>query len=123
MANDSLVVDAVASLLTQEVTLDVLQLTYSLPRNMAEYICDHDSVLIMIDDGETNAAFRLAAPWSGGHAGPLLLLKVSLKTIQLDIYQGYPITNPRMERLAALVRGFSRSYLRTIQEQVVPWNA
>ena len=122
MANDSLTVDTVASLLTQEVTLDVLQLTYSLPRNMAEYICDHDSVLIMIDDGGTNAAFR-PAPWSGGHEGPLLLLKASLKAIHLDIYQGYQITHPRMERLAALVRDFSRSYLRTIHDQVVTWAA
>ena len=51
MANDSWVVDTIASLLAQEISLDVLQLTYSLPCNMNEYIRDHDTVLIIIDDG------------------------------------------------------------------------
>ena len=113
MANDSRVVDTVASLLAQEITLDVLQLTYSLPCNMNENIRDHDTVLIIIDDGETNPAVQPVS-LSGRNDGPLLLMQASLKAIHLDVQQRHQLADPRMEQVSALVREFSKSYLRKI---------
>lgn len=115
MANDSLVVDTVASLLSQELSLDVLQLTYCLPCNMNEYLRDHDTVLIIIDDGEANLAVH-PVPLSGWNDGPLLLMQVSLKAIHLDVHQRHQLGDPRMEQVSALVREFSKSYLRKIDE-------
>jgi hypothetical protein len=120
MANDSMVVDAIAALLAKEIAVDVLQLTYSLSHNMNEYIRDHNSVLIMIDDGETSNALQ-PAPRSDQKDGPLLLMEASLKVINLHIYHGYQLTGPRMEQVTNLVRDFSRSYLKDIKEQVATW--
>jgi hypothetical protein len=120
MANDSLVVDAVASLLAQEINLDVLQLTYGLSRTLGQYIWNHHSVVIMIDDGESPTA-ALPGHGSTGKDGPVLLVRASLKAMHLDVCQSYQLGNPRIEQVIGLVRDFSRSHLKEIPEEVATW--
>jgi len=117
-AIDLFLVDSIASTLTQEIAVDVLQLTYWLSRNSYESIRDHRSVLIVIDDGESDAG-SLQAPDTCREAGPLLLIRASLKAINLHIDQGYQLTSPPMEQATKLVRDFSRTYLRKINQEVV----
>jgi hypothetical protein len=83
---------------------------------MDEQVCDHDTVLIMIDDGEANTA-ALPVPSNGRKEGALLLLKATLKAYNLDVYQSYRITPPRIEQVAGLLRDFSGSYLKNINGQ------
>jgi len=120
MANDSFIVDSIASILASEISLDVLQLTYYLPRNDHESIRDHRTVVIMIDDGESDTR-SLQVPDSCRDDGPLLLVKASLKAINLHVYQGYQLNGSPMEQVAKLVRDFSRTYLRNIDEKVLTW--
>jgi hypothetical protein len=117
MANDSLVVDAIASIFTEEIRLDVLQLTYGLSHKANEYIRDHRSVMITIDDGESEAD-SLEAPYSFQTEGPLLLMKTSLRAINLHIDRGYELTDPPMEQVTQIVKDFSRTYLRGIHQEV-----
>jgi hypothetical protein len=120
MANDSLVVDEIASILAQEIALDVLQLTYCLPSHMHEYVRDHDSVFVLIDDGETATVSR-SVPWMDWDTGPLLLLKATFKAIQLDVYQGFPLTELRREQVTNLIREFGRSYLKSADGTEAAW--
>jgi hypothetical protein len=120
VANDSLVVDAVALLLAQEMNLDVLQLTYELSHDMKGCIRNHHSVVIMIDDGESDTAL-LPSARSAGDDGPVLLVRASLKAIHLDVCQSYQLGNPRIEQVIGLVRDFSRSHLKEIPEEVATW--
>lgn len=117
-ASDLFLVDSIASTLTQEIATDVLQLTYWLSRNSCESIRDHRSVLIVIDDGGPDAG-SLQAPDIYRENGPLLLIRASLKAINLHVDQSYQLSSPRMEQATKLVRDFSRTYLRKMHQEVV----
>lgn len=120
MANDSLLVDVVASILAVEIGPDVLQLAYQLPRNIYWAIRDPRSMLIVVDEGgPENESIKV--PDSFRNDSPLLLIKASLKTMNIDIYEGYQLTRPGMEQVIELVRDFSGTYLRKKNEEVVTW--
>jgi hypothetical protein len=122
MANDALVVDTVAALLEQELVLDVLQLTYSLPSHRETLLGDHNSVLIVIDDGESNTSSPLLPPaWT--NEGPVLLMTASVRLINLDLQQDYPLAHPHLEQLTNLIREFSRNYLRGTDAAFATWAA
>lgn len=111
MANDALLVDVVASVLTVEIGPDVLQLAYRLPRNIYSSVRDARSVLIIVDEGESDND-SIEVPQSFRHEGPLLMIKASLKTMNLDIFKGYRLARPGIEEVMELVEDFIRTYLK-----------
>jgi len=120
MANDSLLVDVIASILAVQIGPDVLQLTYRLPPNIYDAIRDPRSIVIVIDEGGSENE-PIKVPDSFRVDSPLLLIKASLKTMNMDIYEGYQLTRPGMEQVIELVRDFSRTYLRKKNEEAVTW--
>jgi len=118
MANDSLVVDEIAAVLAGEISLDILQLTYCLPCNVYEIVPNHRSVLIVIDDWESGMV-SLHVPDSLRQDGPTLLIKASLKAIDMRIDKRYRLNEPVAEQVTKLVRDFSRTYLKRINEDAV----
>ena len=122
MANDSVLVDAIASILAAEIGPDVLQLTYRLPGNACETLRDHRSMLIMIDEGESD--LELLEPPDSFTNNPLLVIKADLKTINIDVHKSYPLMkNPGPEQVTRLVRDFHKAYLGRIAEEVMTWAA
>ena len=120
MANDSLLVDVIASILAVQIGPDVLQLAYRLPPNIYDAIRDPRSIVIVIDEGGSENE-PIKVPDSFRVDSPLLLIKASLKTMNMDIYEGYQLTRPGMEQVIELVRDFSRTYLRKKNEEAVTW--
>lgn len=57
MANEALLVHAIASILEEEIGPDVLQLTYYLPRNAYQTLRDHRLMGIAIDQGGSDFQF------------------------------------------------------------------
>lgn len=109
MANNSLLVDAIASILAVEISPDVLQLIYRPPRTMYEVIRDPRSMLIVIDEGASENG-SIKVPDSFQDDRRLLLIKASLKTMNIDIYESYQLTRPGMEQVMELVRDFISTY-------------
>ena len=120
MANDSFLVDEIASILAAEIDPDVLQLTYHLPGNIYETLHDHRSMLIVIDEGGSEHEL-IKMPALCGTDGPLLLMKASLNASDLQISQAFQRIAPRMEEVTKLVRDFSRIYLRRKSEERSTW--
>ena len=111
MANDSLLVDVIGSILAVEIGPDVLQLTYRLPRHIQKMIRHPRSMVIMIDEGGLeNEQFKM--PDSFRPDRPVLLIKASLKTMNIDIYKSYELTRLGSEPFIELVREFIRTYLK-----------
>jgi hypothetical protein len=122
MANDSILVDAIASILAAEISPDVLQLTYHLPGNAWEALRDHRSMLIMIDEGESE--LELLAPPDSFTNNPLLVIKADLKTMNIDVHKSYPLLqNPGPDQVTRLVRDFHNAYLGRMGEEVMAWAA
>jgi hypothetical protein len=121
MANDSILVDAIASILATEIGPDVLQLTYHLPDIACEALRDHRSMLIMIDEGESEV--ELLAPPDVVTNNPLLVIKADLKTMNIEVHESYLLKTPSAEHLTRLVRDFHRIYLGRMNEEVITWAA
>jgi len=118
MANNSILVDTVASILAQEIGLDVLQLTYREPRSKYAAIRDHRSIVIQIDDGDVeNESFAVMDPVRNDV--PLLVLKISLKSRNIHIITSCQLVHPETEQVADLVRDFRRTYLGRGNEVIV----
>lgn len=111
MANNSLLVDAIASILAVEIGPDVLQLRYRLPRNIYETLRDPRSVLVVVDEGESESD-SIKVPESFRNESPLLMIKASLKTMNIELFKGYQLPGPGIEQVIELVRDFIRTYLR-----------
>jgi len=107
MANDSLQVDVIASILVVEMEMhpDVLQLTYHLPRNIDGSFIDPRSIVIVIDEGEFENQ-PIKVPGSFRYNSPLLLIKTFLKTRNIDLYECYQLTKPGNEQVIELVMNF-----------------
>jgi hypothetical protein len=120
MAKDSLIVQAIASILAAEIVPNVLQLTYLEPRTTYEVIRDHRSVLIHVDEGEfrneTGTVLELIRV-----DGPLLVILISLKSRNIQIFESYSLLNPGREHVVNLVRDFSQNYLRKTNEEILAW--
>jgi hypothetical protein len=119
MANDSQLVDAIASILEAEVGPDVLQLIYRLPWNAYEAFRDHRSMAIVIDEG--GSGFELPKAPDSFANSPLLVIKAELKTLNINIHKSYQMTNPSADQIARLVRDFRRTYLGKVGEEVLTW--
>lgn len=113
MANDSLLVDVISSILVVEMEMhpDVLQPAYQLPRNIYGTIIDPRSLVIVIDEGELeNKPMKI--PGSFRYDSPLLLIKTFLKTRDIDVYECYQLTKPGMEQAIELVMNFIDANLK-----------
>jgi hypothetical protein len=121
MANDPLLVDAIASMLALEIGPDVLQLTYRLPGDAYQTLRNHRSMMIVIDEGDSEIVFS-QAPHSYSDS-PMLLIKAVLRTIDIDIDKSYQMIDPDVNQLTRLVRDFRGTYLGRIDEEVMTWAA
>jgi hypothetical protein len=119
MANDAVLVDAIASILAVEISPDVLQLTYRLPGSVYESIPDRRSMVIVIDEGESEIKFLKG--FDSVAALPLLVIKADLKTMNIDIHESYQLMSPAAELVTHLVRQFRRRHLGSMDEKVVSW--
>jgi len=120
MAEDSLVVQAIAAILAQVIVPNVLQLTYLEPCMIYEAIRDPRSVLISVDEGQ----FRnetATMPDLIRTDSPLLVIMISLKSQNIHVFENYQLANPGMEHVVDLVRDLSRTYLKGKKEEVVTW--
>src|SRR5688572_15443506 len=106
MANNSLLADAIASTLADEIDLDVIRLTH---RELGKG--DHHSVVIVVDEGEPEHESIKVADlfWD---RSTLLVIMISLKSRNIYIYESYQLANPELERLIHIVREFSRMNLK-----------
>jgi len=106
MANDSLLADSIASMLTGEADLDVVRLTQ---RELGKD--DQYSVVIIIDEGEYQNESNKAADLFWNH-NTLLVIMISLKSRDIYVYESYQLVNPEMERVIEIVREFGRMNLK-----------
>lgn len=118
MAKDSFLVQAIASILAEEIGPHVLRLTYLEPRTTYEVIRDPRSVLIDVDEGQSRNE-TVTVPDRIREDSPLLMIMISLKSRNLHIFESYQLANPGMEYVVNLVRDFSRTYLRKKFEEVM----
>jgi len=113
MANDSLLADAIASTLAEEIDLDVVRVTR---RELGKG--DRHSVVILVDEGEaetesinTTDLFR--------NEITLLVIKLSLESRNIHVFESYQLNKPGIERVISLVRDFGRANLKKKVEEDV----
>lgn len=113
MANDSILADAVAALLTEEIDLDVVRLTrQELGKG------DRYSVVIVVDDEEADVT-PLNITDIFRNEITFLVIMLSLKHRNMYVYESYQLNNPGIERVIDLVREFGRSNLKKKLEALV----
>jgi hypothetical protein len=117
MANDSLMADAIASTLAEEIDLDVVRVTR---RELGKG--DRHSVVIVVDEGEVEDESIKAINLFRDEI-TLLLIKLSLKSRNIHVFESYQLNNPEMERVIDLVRDFGRANLKKKVYEVVNHNA
>lgn len=103
LANDTLLTDIIASTLSEEIDLDVVRMTrHELGKG------DRYSVVILVDEGESdNESLRVIDLFRDEVT--LLVIKVSLKSRDIFVYESYQINNPSIERVIDLIRDFGRA--------------
>lgn len=111
MANDSLLADSIASMLAEEINLDVVRLTR---RELGKG--DRYSVVIMVDEGESESVTINASDLFRDDI-TLLVIKLSLKSRNIFVYESYRLKNPGIERVINLVRDFGRTNLKKKVEE------
>jgi len=117
MANDSLLADAIVSMLAEEIDLDVIRLTH---RELGSG--DHQSVVIVVDEGKPeDESIKVADLFRD--RSTLLVIMISLKSRDTYIYESYQLANPRMERVIQIVRESSRMNLKKKVEEDVNMGA
>jgi len=106
MANDSVLADSIASILSEEIDLDIVRLTR---RELGKG--DRYSVVIIVDEGESeNETIKVTDLFREEIS--LLVIKLSLKSRNIFVYESYQLNNPRIERVVNLVRDFGRANLK-----------
>jgi hypothetical protein len=106
LANDSLLADIIVSTLAKEIDIDVVRMSYQELKRGDRY-----SVVIVVDEEESESEpFWLDDLFRDGIT--LLLIRVSLKSRNIFVYESYQIHNPSVERVVSLIRDFSRSNLK-----------
>jgi len=113
MANDSLLADAIASTLAEEIDLDVIRVTR---RELGKG--DRHSVVILVDEGESETESIRAIDLFRDEI-TLLVIKLSLKSRNIYVFESYQLNNPRIERVISLVREFGRANLKKKVEERV----
>lgn len=110
LANDSLLADALASMLAAEINLDVIRLTH---RELGKV--DHHSVVIVVDDGQPgNESIKVADLFRD--RSTLLVIMISLKSRNIYVYESYQLVNPELEQVIHIVREFSQMNLKKKSE-------
>jgi hypothetical protein len=106
MANDSLLADSIASTLAEEIDLDVVRMTrQGLGKG------DRYSVVIVVDEGELEEeALRVSDLLREDVT--LLLIKLSLQSRNIYVYESYQLNDPGIDRVINLVREFGRTNLK-----------
>jgi hypothetical protein len=111
MANDSLLADGIAGLLASETDLDVVRLTRGKLGKGDRY-----SVVIVVDENDADSeAVNIADFIREGVT--LLLIKMSLESRNIFIYESYQLNNPTVERVMELVREFGKANLKKKVEE------
>ena len=106
MANDSLLGAGIASLLAEEIDLDVVHLTR---RELGKG--DRYSVVIIVEEGESESDSISVTDLFRDDV-TLLLIKLSLKSRNIYVYESYQLNNPGIERVLSLVRDFGKTNLK-----------
>lgn len=117
MANDSLLADAIVSTLAEEISLDVVRVTR---RELGKG--DRYSVVIIVDEGESDSESIKVTDLLCDDS-TLLVIKLSLKSRNIFVYESYQLNNPRMERVIDMVRDFGRANLKKKVEEDLNRNA
>jgi len=113
MANDSVLADVIASILAREIDLDKFRLTHRTLGKGNRY-----SAVIVVDEGEIeNEVINIADFFRDDIA--VLVLKLSLKSREIFVYESYQLNNPKMERIVELVRQFGSGNLKKNVERAV----
>ena len=113
MANDSLLADAIASILAEEINLDVVRVTR---RELGKG--QPHSVVIIVDEGESESESITVTDLFRDDI-TLLVIKLSLKSWNIFVYESYQLNNPGIERVINLVRDFGRANLKKKSEEDV----
>jgi hypothetical protein len=113
LANDSLLADTIVSTLSKEIDIDVVRTTsQELKRG------DRYSAVILIDEEESESEpFWFTDLFRNDIT--LLLIRVSLKSRNIFVYESYQINNPTIERVVDLVRDFSQANLKKKVEDLM----
>ena len=113
MANDSLLADGIAGLLASETDLDVVRLTHGKLGKGERY-----SVVIVVDENDPDNEAVSVADFIREDV-TLLLIKMSLESRNIFIYECYQLNNPTVERVMELVREFGKGNLKKkVDEEV-----
>lgn len=115
MANNLLLADSIVSILEEEIDLDVTRVTRRELGKGQPY-----SVVILVDEGESDDESIKAVDLLRDEI-TLLVIKVSLESQNVHIYESYQLNKPSIERVINLVRGFSRAYLTKKNEEAMTW--
>jgi hypothetical protein len=111
MANDSLLADGIAGLLAAETDLDVVRLTRGKLGKGERY-----SVVIVVDENDPNSEAVSVADFIREDV-TFLLIKMSLESRNIFVYESYQLNNPTVERVLELVRNFGRNNLKKKVEE------
>jgi hypothetical protein len=110
IANDSLLADAIATTLSEQIDLDVSRLTrHELGKG------DRYSVVVIVDEeGSEHEPIQVTDLFREDIT--LLVILISLKSQDMYIYESYQLKNPKIERIINLVREFGSANLKKIEE-------
>jgi hypothetical protein len=104
-ANNSVLADAVASILAEKLCPDVLQQVYRQPNQVYSSVRNPHSIVVDVDEGQTvhelmimSANFRID--------DPLLLIKISLKIYNIRIFKSCSLIGRQTQQVVQLVRDF-----------------
>jgi hypothetical protein len=113
LANDSVLADIIVSTLSKEIDIDVVRMRYEELKRGDRY-----SVVILVDEEESEfAPFSFTDIFREGLT--LLLIRVSIRSRNIFVYESYQINNPSMERVVGLVTDFGRAHLKKKAEERV----
>lgn len=115
MANDSLLTDSIASIMEAEIDLDSVQVTRRELGKGQPY-----SMVIIVDEGESENESIKAVELLRDEI-TLVVIKVSLESQNIHVYESYQLNKPSIERVINLVGGFSRAYLTKKNEGLMTW--
>lgn len=121
MANDSDLVDLIAAILAREIRLDLLQLSYGLPRSIYRIIRDHRSVVILIDEEDYDSELIFENdPFFFDN--PLLVVKICLKSRNIYIFETYQLGKFGMDQMVEQIRDLNKTWIQN-REASTPWQS
>ena len=115
MANNLPLANSIVSILEEEIDLEAARVTRRELGKGQPY-----SMVIVVDEGESENESIKAVDLLRDEI-TLLVIKVSLESQNIHIYESYQLNKPSIERVINLVRGFSRAYLTKKNEEAMTW--